>query len=256
MKDVAFVTPIYPPHYKYANELIASFYSYGLDKQAHLWFVFSNKCEQRKFYSNHPFMSITIPEHYKIDRGIINRKKFYSLRYLHSYYDYLITIDSETLFIKNVGIKELCDRYFNEKMLLGNHATANTDKITRECAKLFHNIIAPLVAPYLWFNQLCIYKSSHISHFFNTIHYDDIIHNIKWEHFDYYIYMFYLILYHGFKIYDTGIIARYGAMEGNIINQNVQLPDFIKQKIYGTKYSNIDIFDNPNLFVSYHRDRK
>ena len=49
MKDICFIVPTYPPRYGYAKNLLNSLLQYDLDKQADLWFVFTNSKEKDEF---------------------------------------------------------------------------------------------------------------------------------------------------------------------------------------------------------------
>jgi hypothetical protein len=49
MNNICFIIPTYPPRYEYAKNLLKSFKEQKFDKQADLWFCFTNKTEKEQF---------------------------------------------------------------------------------------------------------------------------------------------------------------------------------------------------------------
>lgn len=262
MKKVAFITPIYPPHYKYAYQMILSFNKCLLDKQADLWFVFSNEEEKDSFMEYEHSLVLDKNIATCEGRGIVNIKKLWAIKQLKNKYDYLIVVDSESMFIKNVDVYKLCQNYFSEKILLGNKTYKETqvtvNMVTQDCKKYFCN--SPNVDLldtdlYLWFNQPCIYKTDTIDEFYDVINFENILKDMQWHNFDYYIYMYYLILYQKFKIVDVEIPSMCGFAE-----EGFETPDFkslkmINYNILSCSKSSLEYFDNPNLFLIFHIDR-
>ena len=78
-------------------------------------------------------------------------------------------------------------------------------RVTEASANIFPNNIDVLknitknFTMYFWWSDLPVYRTSDIIPFFNMINYE----NILWEHFDYIIYQYYLILYDEFEIFNT-----------------------------------------------------
>ncbi len=48
-RKIAFLVPTYPPHFWRARDLVKSFKKHKLNKQADLWFVFTNDDEAKQF---------------------------------------------------------------------------------------------------------------------------------------------------------------------------------------------------------------
>lgn len=223
MKKISFLVPIYPPHFEFAKNLFESYQDKGYESQADFWFVFTDAKEASLFTTHDK--KIVLPLELRIfeNGGIINIKKLYGLQHLAPEYEFVIILDAETLFIKNnANLAQICVKYFEDKILLGNKAT---DKfcyiVQQECRKYYLKsslteiqnnkyFYSPL---YLWYNQLCIYKSSTLENFWQKINYQFIARELNGCSFDYYIYMYYLLLYEGFTIKDTGITALFGAVE-------------------------------------------
>ncbi|GHT00385.1 hypothetical protein FACS1894108_12310 [Planctomycetales bacterium] len=260
---VAFLVPIYPPHFHYANDLQVSLHKNGLNLQADLWFVFTNEQEKDEF-GDYPH-SIVLPEELRLfdNRGIISIKKFYGLRQIQKQYAYIIVLDAESMLIKQVDLPSICDEFFDNKILLGNEilpkGTEEIEVIKNSCKRFFNEYpnFEKLNSPlYLWFNQPCIYKTSTLDDFWDKIDYDNNIKNLQWADFDYYIYMFYLILFYGFSVEDIGIKSNFGVFEATRASLL-----FFKSD----KYKNLPIllaspavlhrFDNHKCFIAIQLDK-
>jgi hypothetical protein len=261
-QKVGFLVPIYPPHFHYGRDLLASLCRFGLDTQSDFWFVFTN-CEEKAEFGEYEY-SVVLPENLRIfeNYGIINIKKLYGLKQIQDKYEYIIVLDAESLFIKTVDLYSICKEYFDSKILLGNEILTEylerAEHIKSSCKRYFseYKDFSKLNNPlYLWFNQPCIYKTDTLTDFWDKIRYEENIKNLQWADFDYYLYMFYLILFQGFRIEDIGIKSNYGICEAD--------EDFLYFK--SDKYKTLTIliasppilykFDNPKCFITIHLDR-
>lgn len=108
---------------------------------------------------------------------------------------------------------------------------------------------------YLWFNQPCIYKCSTLDDFFSVINYAENEAQFTWHDFDYYIYMYYLILYHGFTIDDIEIESNYGICEASLDYLWFKSNKYEKINIWMCSQVTLPKFDTPNLFIVCHLDR-
>ncbi|MDR1826520.1 MAG: hypothetical protein LBQ49_02400 [Rickettsiales bacterium] len=261
-KKVAFLVPIHPPHFKFGNDLRKTMLDLKLDERADLWFIFTNAEERREFgeYDD----AVILPEKLRNfdNNGIINIKKFFGLNEIKDKYEYVIVLDAESRFIKNVGVRGLCENYFKNKTLYGNktlpEGRRTIDNVKKSCRRFFagHKDAGLLDNElYLWFNQPCIYKSSTLDEFFKVIDYKKNAANFKWEDFDYYIYMFYLMLYHGFGIEDIEIESNYGIYESSLDYIYFKSNKYEKIPILMCSPTTLPRFDNPNLFIICHCDR-
>ena len=261
IKKVAFVIPIYPPHFGNAKQLYNTYIHNNLNEQADFWLIFTD--ENEKEACGEYKYSIVYNSKLGVDRdGIINKKKLYALNELKDKYEYIIILDSESLFIKNINIFNICKQYFSKKILYGNkinnEAMDYVNLVRDNCKRFFiknNNFYKLNTDLYLWFNQPCIYKASHIKHFFNIIDYDKNISNIKFIDYDYYIYMYYLILYYDFQIEDMEITATLSACQ-NVLNSIFFNSDKYKRLniLLCSKFM-IDYFDNKNLFLLIQLDK-
>ena len=262
-KKIAFLAPIYPPHYQFARDLLASHHKHNLHEQSDIWIVFTDETEKESFGDY--LFTIVLPKELRIfnNHGIINIKKFYGLKQIQEKYPYIIVLDAESLFIRNVNLFAICEEYFTSKILLGNEVFPERKEaiegVKNSCKRFFadNKNVEKLNNPlYLWFNQPCIYKASNLNDFWNKIDYDHNIKSLQWADFDYYIYMFYLVLFQGFSIVDMDIETNCGiceASEGSLSlfksNKYETLPIFMASQAV------LHIFDNPKCFIAIHLDR-
>lgn len=260
MNKIAFLIPVYPPHFKYAKSLNDSFKLHQLDKQSDLWFIFTDESEKEKFgeYNN----SLILPKNLRNFQrsGIINIKKFYGLNKLKNKYEYIIVLDSESLFIRNINLKEICDDFWNKKVLYGNKVLPEgferVNPIKISCRNHF-NIEKEIKNDdlYLWFNQPCIYRAETLDEFFNIISYKEKAADFSWQDFDYYIYMYYLLLYKDFIIEDLEIESNYGICEAGLDYLFFKSDKYEHCNINMCSQATLTKFDNPKLFVICHIDR-
>ncbi len=203
-----------------------------------------------------------MPENVICDKldGIITKKKFFALNLIKDKYEYAIVIDSETEFIRNVNIEDVCKEYFKNKVLLGNRTIFDLTGVKNSCKKYFSDCIGNHVLDselYLWFNQPCIYEMSTLNDFFEKINYNKNIKKFTWYDFDYYIYMYYLILYKNFEIKDIGIVSRCGVFEEFWYPSLIFVNDNWKKfNIYLCQPELKKKFDNNKLFMIIQKDKK
>lgn len=258
---VAFVIPVYTPHFGNAKQLYNSYIHNNLNEQADFWLIFTNENEKEAF-GEYKY-SIVYNSKLGVDRdGIINKKKLYALNELKDKYKYIIILDSESLFIKNINILNICKQYFSNKILYGNktnnEAIDYVNLVRNNCKRFYiknNNFYKLNTDLYLWFNQPCIYNSSHIKHFFNVIDYDKNISNIKFIDYDYYIYMYYLILYHDFSICDMEITATLSDCQNVLYSIFFNSNKYKRLNILLCSKFMFDYFDNKNLFLLIQLDK-
>ena len=267
-EKVAFVVPCHPPHYHFINDFLDSFHKFGMEDQSDVVLVLTNEEDEKRFLGqphggdNMPVRLMILPPEYRntINRNIPSIKKFYAVYQLKKTYEYIIVIDAETVFKKRVDLKTVCEKFFREKVLWGNQTTgsdANIEFIKNSCARWFsyHPEKSKLSSPlYLWFNQPCFYKTSMLDEFFRVTGLMNHFNSLAWSDFEYYIYMYYLILYHGFRTADIGIKNNVSICETrktvNVDSKNPQFKPLMCSKAM------VDNFDNDELFLVIHLDRK
>lgn len=261
MNDICFVVPTYPPHYLHAKDFLDSYTKYHYDKQADLYFVFTNPEERDGFL---PCNAIVLPKSLRImkNRGIINIKKFYALMQLKNRYKYIIVLDDDCIFSATVDLLDLCSDYFARKVLYGNILQDPPfniiNSVVENCKRFYpkaqrQKLNCPL---YLWFNQVPIYSTENLDDFFQLSGIDHEISKLTWEDFDYYIYMYYLILQCGFQAEDMGVVAPLALSElctGESFSVYSNI--FQTEKIYmATAYAK-QTFVLQDVFITLHNDR-
>lgn len=264
MKKITFLIPTFPGHFHYALNLYNSYMHYDLDEQADIWFILTNEEERKGFFCpNNCLIYANSGYQIKTD-AIAVKKKFYGLYQLKDKYEYIIVLDSESLLIKTINLLEICEKYFSDKILYGNEIMKSdnnykiSNQIKEHCKKYFVNhphtdkLNSKL---YLWCNQPWIYKCSTLYEFFNIFDYKNNLDKMVWYDFEYYIYMYYLILYHNFKIDDLEINAPISICENISSNFLFKSKKYKKTNIMLTTPYMLKYLDNNNLFILIHIDR-
>ena len=265
MNKICFIMPIYPPHFRYANAFVRSFFSFSFDLQADLAFVFTDKNEAQMFkHTNFTgyYKSLILPKYLRVsrDNGIINIKKFYALKKLYKIYEYLIVVDSESEFVKNVCLQNLCDDFYAQKRLFGNATICDASKIKNESKKFFANIATTKAIPnddlYFWFNQPCIYKGAFIEEFFHTANLQcltDLL-NLNFFSFDFYVYGYFLLLYKDFRIENVEVVADWGFLE--LTDFKPQSEKFKQFYFYQCNFYLQNRLNKDNLFLIIQKDKQ
>lgn len=260
-KKIAFICPTHTYHFNFVKALLCSFKIHHFDFQSDLWLVFSND-EESEHFGNYE-CKLVLPEELHIveNGGIVNIKKLWAIKKLQKNYEYLIIIDSETLFIRPVNLLSICKHYFYTKILLGNQIRPDgkelTDNIKSKCKEFFPLNQQSFLSSdlYLWFNQPCIYKTSNLDTFFEITQLDDKLEFINWYHFDYYIYMYFLILYEKFTVEDMEIESSYGVCEATNPPFLIKTEKYTKLSVLLSSLFNLKRFNNSKLFLLIHIDR-
>ena len=255
MNRIVFICPTCPP-YDSAIRLLESFRFNHLNDQSDLFFVFSSKADSDLFidYEN----KIVIQDSYELQSkskpSVLYGKKLFALNVLKYSYRYLITIDDDSFFYQNVDLLSICKNFYHDKILLGNFCQTSNNVVSRIIKSSYlcvANRNSSLVLDsnlYLWSNQLCIYSNSLIDDFFCTIDYYNRMFNWKFEEFEYYIYMYYLIIYHNFLIVDMcfPVSAAHSCCEHSIPSSYNLLPQILN-RIMQCRKTSITAVDNKNL---------
>lgn len=276
--NVAIIIPIHPPYYHYIYHLIRK-----LNDSIDLILVFTNKDEYSEFKMKDKIKEIIL-ENVSTERmqtymkrySITIFKKFYGLDNLKGNlkYDYFIVCDAEIDIIpenfNKSNIIQKINSIFNNKYVYGGYSKENENKrITYHTCTLFNNkndieklkIITKDYSLYYWWNDLPVYKRTHLTEFFNIIKYDDVI----WAHFEHIIYLNYLILYHNFKIINMNDILNtdkeigiYECVSCTNINQILKYKEVKNSFSYIAYYlfkKFKNFFINEGTFILFHLDK-
>ena len=263
-ENIAFLIPTHRPHYEYIYSLLNKLKNNNI--HINIYLVFSNIPDYFAF-SMKSYIHPIIPEPFKTD-CIVTYKKFFGLNKLKdSKYDYIICCDSE--------IDIICDNFTNEnlnqkirqifdtkKIYAGDATRVWVSNITKECADAFPEKYEDLktltnnFSMYFWWSDLPVYKRTDIDPFLS------MIKNNKHSNFDYIMYQYYLILFHGFEIINTTPITNlYWSLENlytsdiTILNRLLEIKygfSWITKKFYSL---NKEFVESQKGFLIYHLDR-
>lgn len=267
MNKVCIVVPTYPPRYKKeVKDFLDSYYENKLDRSADICFVFSDKSAEDLFIEEiGRYESIILSPNIALANGreIINIKKLYAVQQLQEKYEYMLVMDDDCRFCKDVDLYEICLDFFSRKVLIESQSNGE-DIIALEaqkaCKRFFTNAqnYAQLNnVGLLWFNQPCIYSSENIRDFFEKTKIDYWWSELTCFDFDYLIYMYYLVLYQGFVVRNCGMRAAISAVEITSDGKVEFLDDSYKDQIYycASEYMQT-ILPSDKIFITWHYDRE
>ena len=266
ISNVGFLIPIYPPHYHYIYNLINKLKRNNILVDINL--VFSNKIDYDKFTMKNEIQPIICKPFQS--KSIVTYKKFFGLKQLvDSKYDYIICCDSEIDILCNNFTNEIIinkiKQIFDNKSIFAGYTEEDLAKsVTQTSANLFpknYNFLKNITnnfMMYFWWSDLPVYQRTDVNHFLNMINYN----NIVWEHFDYIIYQYYLILYHEFKIINTTPITNIRWSLEHLITNDIDILNKLVDIKYGFSWNtkkmyniNSNFIDSQKGFLIYHLDR-
>lgn len=266
--NIAILIPIHPPNYHYMYNLINKLKEH--DIHIDICLVFSNNTEYDRFTMKNEIKPI-VCEPFET-KSIITYKKFFGLKHLaDSKYEYIVCCDSEIDIIPtnftSENMNNKIKQIFDTKTIYAGDTNGNclTKRITKNCASLFPEKMKYLedvtknFTLYFWWSDLPVYRRADIHPFLNMITYDAII----WDHFDYIIYQFYLILYHGFEIINTTPITKLQWSIETLLTNDINILNKLLDINYGFSWSrrsfynlNKEFIESQKGFLIYHLDRK
>jgi len=278
MNKVAFICPLYDKenHFQYASNLVKSKRDFGIIED--LYFVFSNNSQKDKFLhliSDIPLGGvkyIVIPENLLKYRCQVTVKKFYALSELQGKYDYLATIDSESLFCKQADFSKVFHEIWSERSMLKANATLQGFFVMRKCFRTLSLAVYNdrklrkafgLFRYNTWFNEIPVYKCSTIPSFFEWLnHFDRDVWLNEVACFDYYLYVAYLVIIEGLSIKKIPVTSNYGAIESSFERPGEKYKAVLKE--FGSHWSSdVDVktdktvmfyqLDKESLKDKYHK---
>ena len=261
---VAYICPLYDMknHFNLGKELAES----KLDNNVNgdLYFVFSDVKQQIKFFDMLgndacAFKYLIIPNKYCLYKSIVTAKKFYALERLMNEYDYLVTLDSESRFIRNFDSDLICETIWNNHNTLVANKSYDGFFIQRVCYKtmdIYNNKrLKEETEDYLyniWFNEIPVYKSDSLIKFFNWLNKFNIDRILnEWLCFDYYIFAAYLIIEEGWTIKKINRYS-FGGINEYLFKFSEKTKILNELETHWT--SDLDSI-NENICIVFHLDR-
>lgn len=210
--SVAFLVPIHPPKYQGFGTMLQSLAC----NKVPVYLVFSNESDATSFslfadslgVNAEAYYGIIVP-HTKYNFPVVY-KRMYGLHYLvdHKTYDFVIAPDGdvapipENLTNENLLLK--CQKYFNDKVAWGGPCRGQPfDQIWDTTASLFseddRKRLLRLPRTYTWFSDAPIYESKTLTLFLAHFPLSRVASFDFYRCFDHMMYIFFLVLHHGFR---------------------------------------------------------
>lgn len=278
--NVCFIIPIHEPDFKYVKNILLTKEQFKIETD--IYFIMSNLQQEKKLKKLCKEITsvntIVIPDenvihqllHQCRPRGPAVYKKLYGMLELLNKYQYYCCVDSEITFIKHVNIFNLCEKYYNKKLIYANRTRMmfhtklplqfyNEDdqrKIKKETNDLNF---------WSWFNNIPIYKNDCLISFFDYIHLNKNtlpkFMNKFNSPFERIIYEYYLILHYNFKVKlldidltpgtDESIVERGHLHSVDIINE-INPYWFPSRGWFGKENK---MLNKDDIFIIFHLDR-
>lgn len=273
IQKIAFLIPIYPPHYHFIYKFINRLQSNAIQMDVYL--VFTNTSDYNSFEMKSDIKHMILSKAFEKDPNvkyikdpIITYKKFFGLKQLsQSKYDYIICCDSEIDIIPtnftSDNIEQKIQQIFHNKMIYAGDTHQELEiQITSGAAEVFPNNYEELNKVtnnfkfYFWWSDLPVYRREDIDTFLNMIDHSKI------NAFDYIMYQYYLILFHDFKIINItpltnvrGSLEKLNTSDINILNRLIDIKygfSYITRRFYN---SNKKFLESQKSFLVCHLDR-
>lgn len=265
-----FVIPVHEPKFGFLAELLESGKKHFGD-DLRVIVVFSSEYEREKFSKRHPHLSFHPTVCMPTSGCVITEKKFHGIRYAFEAFsdtDFVACVDSECMFVRNVDVDSLFERWFDRKEIFASYGSDDAVvMINSASAKrlfpLYEDQIKTLTndyRSYFWFNDIPIYERLSFVRCLDFIDYEHVKRSMRRSDWDFIVYAYYLFLRENFslkmvEIDGKPVISPYGFLEnqGNIdadvlkFSLEQMRPMWIKT--YDPSFSN-------DIFMTFHRDRR
>lgn len=266
-QKVAFICPLYDMknHFDYAFNLLKSKNDLGIEED--LYFIFSNEEQYVKFDRQVYNLLKCHIKYLIIDAELLDLKakviikKFFGLRKLMGFYEYISIIDCECLFFKNGDYTKLFEKIWQKRTAFITNFSLLGFFSLRTCLRtldLYDNKKLQKVFKHcrynFWFNDIPVYKCDILPDFFMWLDKFDIKKwGNEWQCYEYYIFAAYLILKKNYQLEYTSYYASMGVVEYLIAFPEKKQREILD--VLGTHWSSIPHVTNENTYLLFHLDR-
>jgi len=286
MNNIAFLIPVYPPHYNYLDFLNI------LDKPVDfdIVLILSYKSDllelQKLDYKN--YNTIVLEDYFSesfiglmINKNIIiTFKKYFALKKLQSTYIYCAVVDCEIEFVNVKNVYNKFNTFIENKKIIGSvvkNERKNAANIINTLSSVYFKnneevynkliILTNNFDFYFWFSDIPIYDMSIMNEFFDFIHfnddYEEFINNLNWHIFDYIPYVYFVVLFKNYSfvnINDFGLHVNWSLESmpietyNNVIKYVEYHPLWVIHNTYLENKKNEFIMND--IIITYHKDRR
>ncbi len=267
MKTSAIVAPIHNLKFKYGLEFIRTYNLYYEDTD--IFLVFSSEDEAKQFdklSSTLKYNTIIWNEGINFSKPI-TQKKIFGLDYVfkNTAADKIATVDADSIFIRHLdydnGFKNILENkkiYASKSNLVADLMSKNASFFSKEDQIKIRDKTENY-SLYFWFNEIPVYDKDSFYSFIDYINYHKIKHEIKYHHFDFMIYAFYLLSKDLLEIKEIPNTQNKTKNESFIERQADFSPDQFEKSFtfYNPMWIKNLISENmmKNVFIQIHRDR-
>ncbi len=262
----AIVAPIHDLKFEYGTKFVSSYNQFYDDND--LYLVFSSQKDIDTFNKRNSdlrYNSILWNEGINYSKPI-SQKKFFGVDYVfkNTNADKVATVDVDSIFIKTldydqkfkdiIDSKKLYATKSELKYLLSKNASFFSKEERTKIQEKTDNF-----SLYFWFNNICLYEKSSFYTFLDHINYHSIKKDLRYEHFDFMMYAFYLLINDQIEIEELKNTRNTTKRESFIESQSSYTKsDFASIfTSYNPVWIKNLISENEmtNVFMQIHRDR-
>lgn len=266
-----FICPIYDKgmDFKYGYNLVESAIQFGLI--SNLYFVFSSVDQKNifldycvKHYGNTP-NALILEQNLSSFRNPVTIKKFFGLRSLMSQYDYISTIDCESVFTQEFEPGHLLDEIWQSESYLSANICIKGVEILRKCVETLCIERGELLERetknyrfYWWFNEIPVYRSDTLNDFFQWLENNGRIERIynDWNCFDYLVYVLWILAFKEKHLHKHRFPAMYGIIE-ELWEPEIPFKHAIERKMHTHWTSRTKLRNKENnIYIQFHLDRR
>lgn len=232
------IVPTHPRDFHWTEQLLKS-----AGPEEHIILIFSSEEDYQSFKLSCDYLIVPPKPHYI--ESIVTYKKLKALSLLHDKYDYLATIDTESIFLKPLTpfLKDIWDN----NCLVGNVSYFG-EYIIEDCLKNI-KINYPLPTNiYYWFNEIQVYPTKLIPDFINWL--PKFINHYS---FDYLLFTIFMITNNNHKLRMLNGHSYYSLIEDLGLDYYSYNRHLAAEVNWSPWFPGIEKFDN--IKILFHLDR-
>lgn len=232
------IVPTHLHHFHFTYNLLKS-----ASQEEEIILIFSSEEEYKQFEM--PCKYLIIENNQDKIHSAATFKKLKALEILADKYDYLATIDTETIFLRPVTphLKEIWDN----NCFVANFSRRGHE-IIEECIKTLNIDYKLDPNLYFWFNDIPVYKTSYIREFLDYL--PEVIYYYSFDHM---LFTIFMMEKHNQQLKIINGMPEYSIIEELSLEQNASMRYLAGKTNWSTYFNGVEKLDNIKML--FHLDR-
>lgn len=257
-----FIIPVHPPKFQFIYNFLKK------TSPIKVFLVFSNDREYSLFDHkyNNEYTAIILNE--TLGNSPVTQKKWFALSKLRSTdFTHFLVCDSEIEpILENFTEENILSKINGNVVFAGMTNNLIFKEINETCSEFFPDYQTDLedltqsFRLYFWFSNIPVYHSEYLDEFFGLINKQNI--TLKYFHFDYIIYVYFLLIFKDFTITNFSEIINSGYSLEHTFTNNIVILEKIGKLGYNfdwvskKQYEKLpEFYQNNGTFLKFHLDR-